>query len=307
MRLTAAALVLAALAAAQVEREMADVAPIAEIRIEGMPDWQAITGDAVWVSNGPGNTVHRIDPATNQVVATVTVGKQPCSGLAAGFGSIWSPSCGERALVRVDTETNRVVARIPVGAADKEGGVASGGGSVWLVSDASGILSRIDPRTNRVAAEIHVPAGSAACIFAEGAVWVTTPADNSLTRVDPNGGETNRIAVGHGPRFLTSGAGAIWTLNQGDGTVTRVDAKSGRVTATVNAGVAGTGGDIAFGNGHVWVSVPRVPLSEIDPDTNRLVRQWTGGGGDAVRIGHGSIWLSNVLEQNIWRIDLKKL
>jgi hypothetical protein len=57
----------------------------------------------------------------------------------------------------------------------------------------------------------------------------------------------------------------------------------------------------------VWVSVLEVPLSEIDPESNRVVRQWTGGGGDAVRFGFSSIWLSNGGEQNVWRIDPRKL
>jgi YVTN family beta-propeller protein len=321
LRLGAAALVTAALmlpaqdnapprpglSDAGVKREMADVQPAAEIHIEGMPDWQVLTADAVWVANRPANALHRIDPATNQVIATIPVGKQPCSGLAAGFGSIWSPSCADKTVVRVDAATNRVTATIPIGPAEKEGSIAVGAGAVWMVSDSKGALSRIDPATNRVAAQLQVPAGSVGCLFAEDAVWVTAPAANSLTRVDPSAGQSSNIAVGTQPRFLTAGAGSIWTLNQGDGTVTRVDARSGKVLATIPVGVPGPGGDITFGNGRVWVTVLRVPLSEIDPAVNRVVRQWTGGGGDAVRLGFGSIWLSNVEEQNVWRINPEKL
>jgi hypothetical protein len=36
------------------------------------------------------------DPKTNQVVAAIEVGKRPCSGPAAGFGSVWAPVCGDR-------------------------------------------------------------------------------------------------------------------------------------------------------------------------------------------------------------------
>jgi hypothetical protein len=56
--------------------------------------------------------------------------------------------------------------------------------------------------------------------------------------------------------------------------------------------------------GHVWVTVFQIPLSEIDPATNTVIRQWTGAGGDSVRVGHGSIWLSNLRQQNVWRIEL---
>lgn len=287
-----------------VKREIASISPIAVFSIEGTPDWQVLTEDAVWVTNGPKNTIHRLDPATNRVIAAIPVGNKPCSGLAAGFGSIWVPICGDKALARVDAKTNQVTATIPVGPAQSEGGIATGAGSVWLVSDMKGVLSRIDPAENKVVAEIAVPAGSASCIFADGAVWVTTPDSNLLTRVDP---QTNRaapsIAVGPHPRFLTAGSGSIWTLNQGDGTVTRVDATTGKVLARVEVGVPGPGGEIAYGMEHVWVTVFQIPLSEIDPATNTVIRQWTGSGGDSVRIGHGSIWLSNLRQQNVWRIE----
>jgi YVTN family beta-propeller protein len=54
--------------------------------IPGVPDWLAID-EHVWVSNYPKNSVTRIDPASNTIVETFTVGEHPCSGLAAGMGS----------------------------------------------------------------------------------------------------------------------------------------------------------------------------------------------------------------------------
>src|SRR5512138_1958485 len=70
-----------------VEREMTTLTPAAVISIPGTPDWQVMTEDAMWVSNGPKNTVHRIDVKTNEQVA-IDAGRRPCSGLAAGFGSV---------------------------------------------------------------------------------------------------------------------------------------------------------------------------------------------------------------------------
>jgi YVTN family beta-propeller protein len=292
---------------AGVKRDMSTITPAAVFAIEGTPDWQVLTADAVWVANGPKNTIHRLDPATNTVVATVEVGKKPCSGLTEGFGSIWVPNCTDKTISRVDEKTNQVVATVPVGPAQSEGGITTGAGSVWIVSDRLGKLSRIDPKENKVTAEIAVPANSAACLFAEGAVWITTPERGMLTRVDAASNQvTDSIAVGPQPRFLTAGAGAIWTLNQGDGTVSRVDAATRKVAATIEVGIPGTGGEIAFGNGHVWATVFTIPLSEIDPATNQVVRQWVGAGGDSVRVGHGSVWLSNLQAQNVWRIDLNK-
>src|SRR5262245_58752692 len=62
--------------------------PIATFEIPGAPDWMAID-EHVWISNSPKNNVTRIDPKTNKIVANIDVGKRPCSGLVAGFGSLW--------------------------------------------------------------------------------------------------------------------------------------------------------------------------------------------------------------------------
>jgi virginiamycin B lyase len=300
-----------------VKREMTTLTPAAVFPVPGAPDWQVMTDDAVWISNGPKNTIHRLDPKTNQVVAAVEVGRRPCSGLAAGFGSVWAPVCGDRpqtenaarpGLARIDIKTNQVVATIPVGPANSEGGLAAGPEAVWMVADPKGMLSRIDPATNQVAAEIAVAPGSVACVYADGAVWVSSPEKSLITRVDPRTNTvTDTIAVGPQPRFLTAGAGSVWTLNQGDGTVSRVDLKTRKLVANIEVGLPGTGGELAFGAGHVWATVFQIPLSKIDPATNTVVKQWVGAGGDSVRIGHGSLWLSNLREQSVWRIDLKQL
>lgn len=290
-----------------VKREMSALIPLAVFPVDGTPDWQVITDDAVWVTNGPKGTVHRLDPKTNTVAAAITVGKRPCSGLAAGFGSIWVPNCGDKTLSRIDIKTNQVTATLPVAPSQSEGGIAASPDAIWLVTDAKGILSRIDPVTNKVTAEIAVAANSAGLTYGEGAVWMTTPEKNLLTRIDPKTNTvTASIEVGPQPRFLTAGAGSVWTLNQGDGTVSRVDARAVKLVTHIQVGVPGTGGELAFGGGHVWATVFQIPLSEIDPATNLVIKQWFGPGGDSVRIGHGSIWLSNLREQNVWRLSIQQ-
>jgi virginiamycin B lyase len=44
-----------------------------------------------------------------------------------------------------------------------------------------------------------------------------------------------------------------------------------------------------------------VPLTAIDPRTNKVVRQWVGPGGDSLRVGHNSIWLTNYKQGTLSR------
>jgi virginiamycin B lyase len=286
---------------------MTDVHPVATFPVEGQPDWMVVTEDAVWVTSSNVNHVVRLDAATNKPDLIVNIDK-PCSGLAAGFGSIWVPSCGAHNLVRVDPKTGKIQAEIPAGPADSEGGITVGAGSVWLATDKRGLLARVDPQTNKVVAQIMIPSGSYAPAFANGAVWITSTEHDVLTRVDA---KSNRVVIsipiGPQPRFLTVGAGSVWTLNQGDGTISRVDAKSSKLLVDIQVGIPGTGGEIAFGEGSVWATVFQIPMSRIDPLTNAVVRQWTGAGGDSIRVGHGSIWLSDFAHSVIWRLDPKQL
>jgi virginiamycin B lyase len=281
--------------------------PEAVFGVPGAPDWIAID-EAVWISNKPKDTIARLDPKTNTVAATVAVGKRPCSGLAAGFGSLWVPNCGDETVSRVDLKTGAITATIRAHIGDTEGSIVTGASSAWMIVDAKGTLARFDPATNAVVAEIYVAPGSYGLAFGDDAVWVTSTERNLVSRIDPH---TNlvaeTIAVGKAPRFIAVGGGAVWTLNQGDGSVSRIDPKTNKVVATIEVGVPGGGGDIAFGEGSVWVTSFEFPLSRIDPSTNAVAQQFVGKGGDAVRVGLGSVWLSNLEAGTVWRIDPRRV
>ena len=290
-----------------VQLPMSLLKPDATFEIPGSPDWIAV-GDAVWVSNFPKNSVTRIDPKTNKIDAVVEVGKSPCAGLAIAFDSLWVPLCGDHALVRVDLKTNKITASIPTTIGDSEGGIAAGAESIWIVTDKKGTLARIDPATNKIVAEIEVPAGSYTPAFGEGAVWVTGTDSGVVSRVNPmNNLVEETIKVGPKPRFLAVGMGAVWVLNQGDGSVSKIDPKTNKVDQTIEVGVPGPGGDIAVGEGSVWVTSFDFPISRIDPVKNEVVQQFKGPGGDALRTGLGSVWLSCYALHREQRYDPKRI
>jgi streptogramin lyase len=280
--------------------------PEAIYDVPGAPDWMAADKE-MWVSNSPKGTVSRLDPK-GTVAATFAVGKNPCSGLAAGFGSVWVPNCGDSTITRLDLKDGKTQATFPLTIADDEGGVAIGAGSFWILTDTKGTLARVDPATNKVVAEIYVSPGSFAVAFGENAVWVTSAEKNTLTRVNAQTHVIEAtIPVGPKPRFLTVGEGGVWTLNQGDGSISRVDPKTDKVVATIEAGVPGSGGEISAGEGSVWVTTFEYPITRIDPSTNTVAQQFFGEGGDAIRVALGYVWLTNIRAGNVWRLDPKRV
>lgn len=287
--------------------QMSAIVPAATFHVGGDPDWMAIAQHAVWVTSSSLNRVTQLNAADNSVGATLAV-DNPCSGLIAAFGSLWSPSCGAHSLIRADVKTGSIQATIAVSPADSEGCIAAGDNSVWLATSAAGILSRISQKTNSVIASITVPSGSFCPVHAGGFVWITSTEHSLLAKIDPS---TNKVVaeipVGKNPRFATSGAGSVWTLNQGDGTISRVDIKSGKLLANIPAGLVGHGGEITFGFGSVWATLAKTPITRIDARTNAVIRQWTGDGGDSIRAGLNSIWLTNLKAGVVWRISPEKL
>ena len=120
---------------AAVQRPIASLPVAAKISIPGSPDWVGISANAVWISNAGADSLARIDPSTNSVAKTVAVGRRPCSGIAVGFGAVWSPSCADKRLDRVSEQSSTLELHIPTTVGDSEGGIAAGEGAVWMVAD----------------------------------------------------------------------------------------------------------------------------------------------------------------------------
>ncbi|MFL5341339.1 MAG: DUF5074 domain-containing protein [Gemmataceae bacterium] len=290
-----------------------DKAAVATIPVKGYPDWLEFGHGSLWVSNLGTGAVQRIDPATSKIVAEVKV-NQPVAAMASGFGSIWVASGKDKAIIRIDAKTNAVTASIPVMVADSEGSLAVGEGGVWVLTDKKGVLSRIDPETNKVVAQITVKPNSFAAMAGFGSVWVTNTGaprsteDGAVQRIDP---KTNTVVatipVRRQPRFLAVGEGAVWVLNQTDGTVSRIDPETNKVAATIDAGVPGFGGDIAAGEGGVWVRGTKVLLHVIDPKTNTVVKRFgPSQGSGAVRAGGGKVWVSAHDVNKVWALDPRR-
>lgn len=286
----------------------ARIVPDAQYDIGGGPDWLIAGEDQMWTNAKRQDFVARMDPASSKVVARVKVTK-PCSGLTIGAGSLWAPSCEENVIYRISTKTNELEAKVPVAPANTEGGIAFGAGSVWMPTDPKGTeLARIDPATNQVTQRIAMPPGSLTAVFGYGLVWVSSTETSVVSAVHP---ATNKIIatvpVDKNPRFLAVGEGYVWTLNQATGTVSKIDPNTMKAVATIEVGVPGLGGDIAAGEGSVWVTARTIPVSRIDPLTNKVIQQFAGPGGDAIKVGHGSVWLSNGRWGHVWRMTPAKL
>jgi YVTN family beta-propeller protein len=213
--------------------------------------------DAVWVGAGHDGTIARIDPATNQVVATILAGENACDPQFA-FGSLWAASDEASAIWRIDPATNKVVATVPVVVGpDDYFALRFAFGSVWAIDDEGDVL-RIDPATNTVAAT---------------------------------------IATVGGPEDVESGAGSVWVSNWGtdghpDGVLSRIDPATDKVIATIPVGT--NPGDIAFAGGYVWIALQGEPiLVQVNSATSKVqARINVGGTPSALAVTDHAVWVT---------------
>jgi len=279
----------------------------ADAKIDAASQWIGVA-DVLLLPNAARGQLFRLDPKTNNVGGAIPGVQMPCGGATVAFDSIWVPACAEQALVRINSKKGEVTAKIAAGTGSAAWIVAASTDSVWIFSDDRTTLSRVDPEQNQVVAEIRLPAGCSALAFGETALWAACPPEGRVLRINP---QTNlvekRIEVSAQPQALAVGAASIWVLCAREGKVDRIDPKTNKVSKSIELGVRGATGGIAFGQGFVWVTETGFPLTRIDPETEKVVQQFWGPGGGAIQFAANAVWLSNLGEGTLWRLDPKRV
>jgi YVTN family beta-propeller protein len=276
------------------------------------PTGVGFTNGSAWVTLDAAG-VARIDPATNEVTATIPVGNFPVRAIG-GFGAIWVSNCGDGTVSRIDPNTNQVVATIATGVCPFDLGVLDQ--SLWVVN-ADNHVSRIDPATNSVIATVtaHLTECPRKCDFrglttGAGAVWVTT-ARTSVLRIDP---ATNQVTatIKLGPccdtlRGVAVGFGSVWAADDGgNGVIARIDVNTLAVTALIPS-VQANPSEITIFDKLVWIghdSDTHSIIEAIDPATNQTSAavQVDDFAGSVVG-GAGTVWTNSYLAMKVFRIS----
>ena len=100
---------------------------------------------SIWIAGSREVELYRIDPATNQIIATIDLHSRPVT-LASGEGSVWVRQV-DGTVQRIDGTSGKLLATFATEALGEGGDTAVGGHSVWINSRGVALM-QIDPRTN---------------------------------------------------------------------------------------------------------------------------------------------------------------
>ncbi len=247
----------------------------------------ALTGGGSDEPDDLGNSIAAITPGKSLEVQYTPVGNTP-STIRVGEGAIWVLNSDDSTVSKLDAESGEVVKTFGAGGTLTD--LAVGEGAVWVgIGEASpGPLTEInttrilqvDPTTATVVRTISLPGRASAL----------------------GGGSGGHRLLGTSQ--LAVGAGAVWAVTPDSG-VARIDPSSGAVLKLPVPRAQ----SVAAGREGVWLlSADRPELIQINPRSNAERRRIPVATDslDALAVGGGSLWATDLGEGLLWRIVPKK-
>jgi hypothetical protein len=301
------------------ERQVAGTA-VKAIRVGVEPMMLAAGEGGIWVPNIQDGTLNRIDPTTNEVVATIEIG-DPAGGsipgtpksAVVGDGFVWVTINSEENIAQIDPATNEIVAKIAIGAEPHM--LAFSPGSVWVSTGLNASVVRVDTATKTAVATVPVAPTPFGIAATEDAVWVANRgSQSSVTRIDPAtnevvatielewpDGPTPDPGCGYCPTFVMAGENGVW-VSMVLGGVARIDPATNEVVAVIPVDApAGMVSDEAG----VWLAQMADPsVLLIDPASNQvtgeiaMLPQLMG-----ITLHEGDLWASAIASQQVYRIE----
>ena len=221
------------------------------IPLDGSPSALAVGDGSVWAASVPGDTIYRIDEATERVTDHFSLPRDAHIGaLAYGFGRLWVADPADQELLAYDPATDRLAQTFAIDV--QPYALAAGAGGVWIADYEHGLVEEVDPRSGADLGTSRVGDGPAAIAVGDGAVWVANSLDNTVQRIDTTSGTPGAsIPVGNDPVALAVSGRSISVANEYASSVSRIDARRNAVVQTTAMGGRPTA--LTAAGGRMWV------------------------------------------------------
>ncbi|MDP9069433.1 MAG: YncE family protein [Actinomycetota bacterium] len=202
-----------------------------------------------------------------------------------------------------DTRPGLDVETIPVG--DAPQAIGYGALGVWVAHGADETLQRVDAERGEPVELDALPGGVA---VTEDAVWVGFIQGSKVARVDPSSesrGSVSKVSVGRTPQAVASDGRSLWVAAFDEGTIWKIDLVSGEVEGEPLRLPDAFPSAIAVGFGSIWVTdVVDDVLIRIDPESLSVSETIpVGDSPTGIAAGEGGVWVANFNDSTVSHID----
>ncbi|MFQ5558306.1 MAG: hypothetical protein ACE5GB_12480 [Acidimicrobiales bacterium] len=209
------------------------------------------TDSAAWATNYEGNEVLRVDPVTNQVVASIAFPSP--DGLAKDGGTLIVASFDGGFVGRVDPGLAETTQQVDVGG-NATAVLVTEAGRIFAAVFDTGEVVEIDPTTFTVLDRWIVGNGPVGLAPDGDVIWVSNRREGTVVALDLTTGEVGEaVAVGQGPTEVAVAFGAVWVAVTDAGDLVEVD--PGTLTVVTRTPLGGAPTGLTVSGGSLWVGV----------------------------------------------------
>jgi ABC-type transport system substrate-binding protein/tRNA A-37 threonylcarbamoyl transferase component Bud32 len=184
--------------------------------------------------------------------------------------------------------------------------------AVRAISLRPSALNLMDARTRRLVGHVglgvRMPVADTGwqIAFTSHAAWVLLGAKQRLVRVEL---ATRKVAGGVNfpwpPGRMTTSGNAVWVTQDGGPEVWQIDAETGKVARRVAIRGGTSEGDVAFGDGSLWLA-SGAGVTRVDPVSGRILHRFPVegiSGGMHIVFAEGAVWAARPGNGAVVKID----
>jgi DNA-binding beta-propeller fold protein YncE len=277
----------------------------AAIATEHGPENFYVTKDGLYVGNHRGGSIQRIDPATNRIVSTTTIGGELELNEVSGVGDVlWTCTNVDSVLHRIDLTTGTETLAVP---AECEGGIRNLiDGRLWQapIFKTHDVLV-LDGQTGKILQRFPLDPNTwwGLPILVGSRVAIATGNGILLCQLDGTSCETVKVDA---PELLPVGD-KLYSIPE-DGKLAELDPTTFAVVRTIqvaphhDTAIALTADD----SGNLYYRSEYQNLYRIDAATGKvdkfLEMPWAEVNTDIVW-AFGSLWVTNFNDDTVWRVN----
>jgi len=195
----------------------------------------------------------RIDPKTNDIVATIEVPKINEQGrLVASGGQVWLLTGDGDRLAGISEKTHELGDPIKLGTFCTELADRVEGTTLWVVCASEGVLLRVDLEKKKVTGKVDgLPLATSVSVGED--VWVGF--EKGLAMIDPRSLEVTMVQPALTPDRIRATGDHVWVREEGGNAfLSRIDPSSAEVDQLIAADDLTSGGDVIEFEGAVWAT-----------------------------------------------------